>query len=1040
MSGVSSSFAEAHIRRVLRIRWWVIVLSALSAAAMIAGVGGLGFSNNYRVFFSPENPQLQAFESLERIYTKNDSILFVVQPPDGSVFTRTNLAMIDRLTDLAWKLPYASRVDSLTNFQHTRAEGDELIVNDLVEDPQRLSPAELEQIRRVALGEPALHHRLIADDGRTTGVAVRLYLPGRARTEVTEATTAARQLAEQMRRDYPGMRLEVTGTAMLSTAFAEAPRDDSHVLFPLMYGVLTLAMWFFLRSVSGVLATFLLVLLSAGGAMGLAGWAGVQLNSASVMAPLIIMTLAMADSVHLMMTTFAEMQHGRSKQEALVECMRINFQPVLLTTLTTVIGFLGLNTSDAPPLRDLGNITAAGVTLAWFYSMTFLPALMAVMPMRVRGDRVSRAMPRLAEWVIRHNRRLLVGSGSVALILSLLVLRLEINDRPVEYFTEQNDFRRATELAVQSLTGFYGFNFSLASGEPGGISDPAYLERVDAFTRWLRAKPEVVHVGSFTDTIKRLNRNLHGDDPAWYRLPTDRESAAQYLLLYEMSLPYGLDLNDQIDVDKSSTRMTIACGDIDFRTLKRLKQEAEDWLRANTPPAMHAEASSPAVMFAFIGERNIRSMTQGTLLSFLIISGVLMLTLRSVKIGALSLVPNVVPIAMAFGIWQLCVGEVDFAVSVVASVSLGIIDDNTVHFLTDYLRGRREEGLGPADAVRYAFSTVGSALWANSLMLVCGFAALAWSSFWPNATLGLLTALVIALAILADFLLVPPLLLWFDREDGDGLELQPLRLARAGATFALLLAALLPAAVLADETAEAKGLRIATEAHRRDEGFGDWSAELRMVLNNRQGEVSERRLHIRGLENTDPADGDRTLIVFDLPPDVKGTALLSHTHIGQPDDQWLYLPSLARVKRISSSNKSGPFMGSEFAYEDFTSQEVARYTYRWLRDEPCGERTCWVIERHPQYANSGYTRQIVWLDQSEWRPQRVEYYDRKDQLLKVLVVSGYQVYQGKHWRAATMRMTNEQTGKATELIWSDYRFHIGLTEADFTETALRRAR
>jgi hypothetical protein len=242
------------------------------------------------------------------------------------------------------------------------------------------------------------------------------------------------------------------------------------------------------------------------------------------------------------------------------------------------------------------------------------------------------------------------------------------------------------------------------------------------------------------------------------------------------------------------------------------------------------------------------------------------------------------------------------------------------------------------------------------------------------------------------------------------------------------------------ETPEEKGLRIAEEADRRDSGFGDWKAALKMVLKNRQGETSERELRMQGLEVPDPNDGDKTMVVFDEPRDVKGTALLTFTHILQADDQWLYLPALKRVKRISSSNKSGPFMGSEFAYEDFTSQEVKKYAYKWLRDEPCGDLTCFVIERYPQYENSGYTRQIVWIDQAEYRVQKVEFYDRKDELLKILTLSDYRQYLDKFWRAHDLDMVNQQTGKSTRLTWSGYQFRVGLGDGDFTKTRLKRTR
>ncbi|MGW8310599.1 MAG: outer membrane lipoprotein-sorting protein [Thiogranum sp.] len=243
--------------------------------------------------------------------------------------------------------------------------------------------------------------------------------------------------------------------------------------------------------------------------------------------------------------------------------------------------------------------------------------------------------------------------------------------------------------------------------------------------------------------------------------------------------------------------------------------------------------------------------------------------------------------------------------------------------------------------------------------------------------------------------------------------------------------------VLAQSAAE-RGLAIAVEADRRDTGFHDSTASMRMILRNKQGDESTREIRVRTLEQD--GDGDRSLTTFDEPADVKGTNFLSFTHKTGPDDQWLYLPALKRVKRISSRNKSGPFMGSEFAYEDISSQEVEKYTYKYLRDEPCGDLTCFVVERYPVDKYSGYSRQVAWIDKQEYRPQKIEFYDRKNAALKTLTYSGYRQYLNKYWRADEMFMENHQTGKSTRLVWSDYRFQTGLSERDFDRNSLKRTR
>jgi outer membrane lipoprotein-sorting protein len=251
----------------------------------------------------------------------------------------------------------------------------------------------------------------------------------------------------------------------------------------------------------------------------------------------------------------------------------------------------------------------------------------------------------------------------------------------------------------------------------------------------------------------------------------------------------------------------------------------------------------------------------------------------------------------------------------------------------------------------------------------------------------------------------------------------------------LVLAVLVPTLALAGE-AEDRGLAIAKEADSRDEGFGDSRSKMTMILRNKRGQESKRELEIRTLEVKD--DGDKSLTVFHTPRDVRGTALLTYSHGVEPDDQWLYLPALRRVKRIASNNQSGPFMGSEFAYEDLSSQEVDKYTYKYLKDEKVDGVDCFLIEQYPVRKDSGYTRLQTWMDKDEYRVRKIDFYDRKGTLLKTLTPSDYKQFLGKHWRAQRMNMVNHQTGKSTELLWSDWKFKTGLKEDDFTRTRLQQ--
>ncbi len=757
---------------VVRFRWLVILAAVLGMGLAASGARHLEFANNYRVFFSGENPELVAFENFQATYTKNDNILFVLKPKDGQVLTPRLAQAQERLTAEAWKIPFAIRVDSLTNFQNSWADGDDLTVEDLVRNGVDLPMQELDRRKGIALAEPLLNGNLISPDGDTIGVNVTLQYPEKSLTEVPEAVGYARDLAEGLRQDFPDLHIALSGISMLNNSFAESGQKDVMTLIPIMYGMLIVVMIVILRSFTGTFATLLVIGFSTLTAMGLAGYAGVKLTPISVTAPTVILTLAIADSIHILLSMLPLMREGHDKIFALKESIRINFLAVTITSVTTVIGFLALNFSDSPPFWHLGNITATGIVAAWAYSLFFMPAVVSLLPMRVRARRGGAVssdgpMERLANFVIPRSRGILIGTGIVSVALVAAVPTLDLNDSWVEYFDHRVQFRNDAEFAIENLSGLYPIEYSVDAEEPGGVSEPVYLQNLDAFTGWLRAQPEVRHVFSYTDIIKRLNKNLHGDDPDWYRIPDQRDLAAQYLLLYELSLPYGLDLNDRISIDKGATRVTATLDNISTVDVRAFNDRAVLWLKENTPDYMHAKPTSATVMFSYISERNISSMLRGNLIAVVLIAGIMILSLRSLPLGALSLIPNAIPIVLTFGVWALMVGQVGMAAATVSATSLGIIVDNTVHFMTKYLRARRERGFDQADAIRYAFHTVGAAIAANAAILAVGFGVLAASTFRINAEMGLLTALAIVIALAVDFLLLPSLLLiGYDKEKG----------------------------------------------------------------------------------------------------------------------------------------------------------------------------------------------------------------------------------------------------------------------------------
>ena len=749
---------------VVRARWVILALGLVVVGVCASGLRHLHFTTDYRIFFSPENPERLAFEALENMFTKNDNVMVILAPRGGDVFTPAMLTLVRELTASAWQAPYSTRVDSIVNFQHTTALDDDLAVRDLIPRQMHWDEAGLSEIRAFALSEPMLVDRLVSTRGHVTGINITVHLPGESSArETPEVVDFVRNLAARTRQTHPEVEVRLAGMVMMNNAFTEASKLDMTTLVPLGFALMLLTLAVLLRNLWGTLATLVVIMFAVLTALGIGGHLGVPISPPSASAPTIILTVALASSVHVLVTWLREMRRGSDRDDAVAETLRINLQPVFLAAMTTAIGFLTMNFSEVPPFKHLGNLVAIGVVASYVFSVTFLPALLSVLPIRVRvhPGRGGSQMRRLAEIVI-HRRGGFLRLGAIVICgLVIFIPRNELNDVFVHYFDPSVTFRQDTDFMAEHLTGPMQIEYSLKA-RAGGISDPAFLGEVAALTQWLREQPETLHVATLTDVMKRLNQNMHGDREGFYELPRSRDLAAQYLLLYEMSLPFGLDLNNQIDIDKSSLRLTVSNRTMSTNEVLDFDTRVLDWVNRNAPSIETVGGTGGPMMFAHIGKRNIIAMLAGTTIALILISFVLVAALRSVRIGLISMIPNLAPAAMGFGLWGIFDGQIGLALSVVTTMTLGIVVDDTVHFLSKYLRAQREEHASPEDAVRYAFETVGSALVITTLVLVAGFLVLATSSFELNSGMGLLTAVVIALALLADFLFLPALLMSID--------------------------------------------------------------------------------------------------------------------------------------------------------------------------------------------------------------------------------------------------------------------------------------
>ncbi len=753
---------DRYINFILCHPWAVVLLATLPMLAAAAGLPNLTVDTNYRVLFGEDNPDLRAFDELQDTYSASRSALIAISPKEGTVFTREHLAAIEELTEAAWQTPHSTRVNSLTNYYHSEAFEDDLTITPLVEGAASLSDAEIERIRTIALNQPELVGQLVADDGRTAGVGIDFVLSGAEEAAWAAISNHLNGLLDQARVDHPDLAYFLTGNVIMNQAVTIVTRDGEK-LVPIVLLVILCVSVLLLRSTYATLSIAVVLVFIVLATLGLAGWFGTVLTPISTSVPVIIMTVGVAHAIHIVNASLAGLRRGLERNAALAESLRDNLYPVFLTSFTTSIGFLSLNFSDSPPFHVLGNLVALGVLFTFIFSVTLLPALLSILPIRVKPARAGHRsfFDRFGMFVVARRKRLLLYSALVVVVLVTGVFRNELSDNVVHHFDPRYTFRTDTDFVIENLTGLDRLEYSLSSGRDGGVSDPEYLRKVDRFAEWYRAQPEVRHVQAFPDILKRVNQNMHGDDPAFHRIPDDPELAAQFLLLYEFSLPFGADLNDRVDVAKSATRMTVTLRNTSSRDHLDLDTRAREWLRVNAPE-FENPASGFTMVTAHLSSQNIKSMLEGTILVILLISFILILVLRNIRISLICLVPNSIPAILAFGLWGYLVGNVGLSAAVVTAIAIGIIVDDTIHFITKYLKTRRQ-GLSSSEAVRTTFRTVGPALWATTALLTAGFLVFAMSGYEPHWTLGVLLATTICFAFIADLVLLPALLMAIDR-------------------------------------------------------------------------------------------------------------------------------------------------------------------------------------------------------------------------------------------------------------------------------------
>ena len=750
---------------IIRYRPLCIIISILILAGLAQGLSKINFNPDINAFF-PENDTLTTSHlSIEDTYSSMDNAVIGIGVKEGTVFTNEVLSLIEDLTEKAWKTPHSLRVDSLSNYSYVSADGDDLYIEPFLEGSSTYDLKTLKEKELIIEEEELAYGAIISKDKKTSLINIVFDPPRKdIEAEYQESLNYVLGFLEEARKNHPEVDLIISGIVYMEYQSPMLLKAQMPKLMPTAILVILLTLFLLLRSLVAVAGSFLVILMSVVSAMGSIGFMSGDIAQPFIMVPILIATLAVADCVHLFTLYFQNLDSSRKSKEAMLESLKLNLQPLFLTSLTTAIGFLSLNLAPVEPLRGIGNGVAVGVFLAFIFTVLLLAPIVSYFNVKQSKNinfqkNIARKLGRFS---IKNYKRLLVIVPVISCFLMAFIPLNKTNDNPLEFYSERYTTSAADSKWIsQRIGGTFPVSYELNS--QGIVSDPEFLREVDKFSEWLASNKEVLHVSSLSKIMKNLNKTLHGKQEEWNIIPTEPDLSAQYLFFYEMSLPYGLDLTNSISQNKESIKLVASLKELGSLEYREFAKKVENYASQNMPEDMVSIGTGTRPIFAFMSNMLITQLTYALGIGIVLITATIILFFRSLRYGMLTSVTNLLPIGVAFGIWAIVSGEISMLVGIGMGTTLGIIVDFTVHFLSKYLHARRQKNLSAEEAVEYAFETVGFALIITSFSLILGFLVLLQAFFIPIHGFVLFSSIAFLSALIIDLLLFPALLITWDK-------------------------------------------------------------------------------------------------------------------------------------------------------------------------------------------------------------------------------------------------------------------------------------
>lgn len=776
-------FAKTWSNFIVYKPWLALGVFLTCLLIFLPGIFSIESKWSPRIWFDEDHPQIQNLNRFESQFGSDTFISVGVYHPNG-VFQKNVLNTVYEITEKMWMVKDIIRVESLTNFNMIRAQGDEILINPFLEDweekakdPNKVDSQDLEKLKKDALTHDVLPDFFISKDATYTIIYAYL-IPGLNGKEpnFTKAVDQTREIINQYQKN--GIEIYLTGPAAGNDAFREVSGSDNKKLIPFMFGFIVLLLFLQFRSFSTIILSLGLIGTTIGVTFGAMGHSGIIFNSLLAAIPGVLLAICIADAVHIFTSYFYFRTLEYPSQEATRLSLIKNFQPTILTSLSTAISFFSITHTDIAPIRDLGLLSGFGTIMAWLFTYLILGALLSLYSKKLdqypvktfefyrllkkdhNTERKRETSQMMVNSIQRFRYLIILGFFALSGVSVYIAIQNEVNSDPMKYFHKTVPIRKAYDFTGTKLDGLRGIELVVDAGEAEGIKKPEFLNRLDAYMNWLVKDPDITRVRSAREIIKKMNQTLHQEKEEEYRIPESAEAVGQLLFLYTFGLPQGMDLNNQFTLDNRRLRIKVSWR---IETSKESEIKKDYIIKKAKDFGLNVETGGNAPIYLSMNQLVVNTFFSSMAMALCLVSLLLFLVYRDIFISLLAMLPNVIPLLFGGALMQLLGKPIDIGTSIVSTVCLGIAVDDTIHFVSSY-KQYRAQGLGPNEAILETFMITGKALVITTVLLVVGFGAFVFGEFVPNRNFGMLCSMILALALLTDLFFLPALLLVIDRD------------------------------------------------------------------------------------------------------------------------------------------------------------------------------------------------------------------------------------------------------------------------------------